>query len=91
MLRIQLKEVLEQKKMLRNGQGAIFLSIKLFTMNFGDFIKVYYVDMEPRIKEHTMRNKQYIIDLKVLPYFKNMRVSDNKAATIRKWQNELMR
>lgn len=62
-----------------------------FTMNFADFIEVYYDDIEPRIKEHTMRTKKYIIDLKVLPYFKNLHVSDIKAATIRKWQNELMR
>jgi hypothetical protein len=26
-------------------------------MNFADFFKVYYDDMEPRIKEYTMRNK----------------------------------
>lgn len=62
-----------------------------FNMNFADFIEVYYDDVDARIKEHTMRTKKYIIDLKVLPYFKNMRVSDIKAATVRKWQNELMR
>lgn len=61
------------------------------SMNFGDFVEVYYDDIEPRIKEHTMRTKRYIIDLKVLPYFKNMPLSDIKASTIRKWQNQLLR
>ncbi len=51
-----------------------------FNMNFADFIEVYYDDVDARIKEHTMRTKKYIIDLKVLPYFKNMRVSDIKAS-----------
>jgi len=62
-----------------------------FTINFGDFIGVYYEDIETRIREHTMRTKKYIIDLKVLPYFKNMRISDIKASHIRTWQNELMK
>ena len=62
-----------------------------FTMNFGDFIKVYYEDIETRIRENTLRTKKYIVDLKILPYFKNMKVSDIKASHIRKWQNELIK
>jgi integrase len=61
-----------------------------FTMNFGDFIQVYYDDVETRLKEHTMRSKKGMIELKILPYFKNMRVGDIKANHIRKWQNELI-
>lgn len=62
-----------------------------FTMKFSDFIEVYYEDIGTRIKEHTLRTKQYIINLKLLPFFGNMRVSDIKAAHIRKWQNELIK
>jgi len=62
-----------------------------FTMNFVDFIQVYYDDIDTRIKEHTMRTKKYIIELKIIPYFKNIRVGDIKASHIRKWQNELIR
>ncbi len=61
-----------------------------FTMNFGDFVQVYYNDVEARLKEHTMRSKKGMIELKILPYFKNMRVGDIKANHIRKWQNELI-
>lgn len=60
-------------------------------MTFGDFLEVYYEDMEARLKEHTMISKKYVIDLKVLPYFKDMKLSDIKASTVRKWQNELMK
>lgn len=73
--------------------GRSFLAQKQadVTMTFGDFIEVYYEDMEARLKEHTMINKRYVIDLKVLPYFKEMKLSDIKASTVRKWQNELIK
>lgn len=61
-----------------------------FNMLFEDFLKIYYADMENRLREHTMRTKKYIIDLKVLPFFAKMKMNEIKAADIRKWQNELM-
>jgi integrase len=72
--------------------GRSFLAQKQadVTMTFGDFVEVYYEDMKVRLKEHTMMNKRNIIDLKVLPYFKDMKLKDIKPATVRKWQNELM-
>jgi len=59
-------------------------------MLFEDFLKIYYADMEPRLREHTMRTKKYIIDLKVLPFFGKLKMNEIKTADIRKWQNELM-
>ena len=61
-----------------------------FNMNFQEFLKLYYEDMTPRLRENTMRNKKYIIDLKILPYFSNKRMNGITAADIRKWQNELI-
>ena len=61
-----------------------------FNMLFEDFLKIYYSDMETRLREHTLRTKRYIIDLKVLPYFGKMKMNEIKATDIRKWQNELM-
>ena len=61
-----------------------------FNMAFEDFLKLYYEDMEPRLRENTMNNKKYIIDLKILPYFAKRSVSSITAADIRKWQNELI-
>jgi len=73
--------------------GRSFLAQKQadVTMTFGDFLEVYYEDMEARLKEHTMINKRYVIDLKVLPYFKDLKLSEIKPSTVRKWQNELMK
>ena len=61
-----------------------------FNINFQEFLKLYYDDMTPRLRENTMRNKKYIIDLKILPYFSNKRMNGITAADIRKWQNELI-
>ena len=62
-----------------------------FDMKFEDFWKMYCADMETRLREHTMRTKKYIVELKILPYFGNKRVNDITAADIRQWQNELIK
>jgi hypothetical protein len=56
-----------------------------FDMKFEDFLKLYYEDMDTRLREHTMRTKRYIINLKILPYFGQKRTNDITAADIRKW------
>ncbi len=77
----------EAEEWLRN----FLLSQKAdFNMKFEEFLNLYYRDMTPRIRENTLRNKKYIIDLKILPYFGKKRINDIKPADIRKWQNELM-
>ena len=62
-----------------------------FDMKFEDFWKMYCADMETHLREHTMRTKKYIVELKILPYFGNKRVNDITAADIRQWQNELIK
>lgn len=62
-----------------------------FDMKFENFWKMYYADMETRLREHTMRTKKYIVELKILPYFGDKRVNDITAADIRQWQNELIK
>ena len=62
-----------------------------FDMKFADFWKMYCADMETRLREHTMRTKKYIVELKILPYFGNKRVNDITAADIRQWQDELIK
>ena len=65
----------------------------LITQNadFDEFWKMYCADMETRLREHTMRTKKYIVELKILPYFGKKRVNDITAADIRQWQNELIK
>ena len=71
----------EAEEWLRN-----FLMIQNvdFDMRFEDFLELYYGDMETRLREHTMRIKKYIINLKILPYFGNKPMNEIKTADIRK-------
>ena len=62
-----------------------------FDMKFEDFWKMYCADMETRLREHTIRTKKYIVELKILLYFGNKRVNDITVADIRQWQNELIK
>ena len=62
-----------------------------FNMLLEDFLKIYYADMETRLREHTMRTKKYVFDLKILPYFGKMKMNEITASDIRKWQSELIK
>jgi integrase len=59
-------------------------------MAFGHLVEIYMEDCKSRLKPTTYENKEYVINLKVLPYFKNMPINKIEPATIRKWQNELL-
>lgn len=47
--------------------------------------------MKARLRENTIRTKDYIVELKILPYFGEKKICDIKAADIRKWQNDLIK
>lgn len=60
-------------------------------MTFDTLYKLYISDMEHRIRENTMSTKEYIMELKILPFFGKYRIKDIKANVIREWQNELIK
>lgn len=60
-------------------------------MTFESFWNLYHDDMEQRLRENTIRTKDYIVELKILPFFGKQKMNDIKAADIRKWQNKLMK
>ena len=60
------------------------------SMLFSSLIDLYFEDCSSRLKPTTMDNKKYIINLKILPYFKDMPLNTIDAACIRKWQNKLI-
>ncbi len=61
-----------------------------FEMKFGSFVEQYYVDMENRIKLNTMLTKKAIVDLKILPFFEDMKMNEIKVCHVVAWQNELL-
>ena len=60
-------------------------------MDFKAFWEIYRNDMKERLRENTMRSKDYIVELKILPYFRNRNISEISAADIREWQNTLLK
>lgn len=59
-------------------------------MSFGTLVELYMEDCKTRLKPTTYENKEYVIRLKVLPFFKDMPINSIEPATIRRWQNELL-
>ena len=60
------------------------------TMTFEDFWEVYKLDMEKRLRKTTMKQKEYIVKDKLLPYFGKTPINEISAPMIRKWQGELL-
>lgn len=60
-------------------------------MDFASFWKLYREDMRERLRENTIRTKDYIVELKILPYFSEKKMADITAADIRCWQNSLLK
>lgn len=60
-------------------------------MDFESFWKLYRNDMEQRLRENTLRSKDYIVELKILPYFGKRKIAEITAADIRIWQGELLK
>lgn len=59
-------------------------------MSFGNLYELYMEDCKSRLKPTTYRNKEYVIELKIIPFFKDMPLNKIEPATVRKWQNELI-
>lgn len=60
-------------------------------INFENFVEIYLSDVENRLRESTIKNKRYVFDLKVTPYFKKKKMCEIKTSDIRAWQNELIK
>ena len=75
---------------LRNGKRFLQQQSQGVDIEFGNFLEIYYKDMDVRLRENTMYTKRYIIDLKIKPYFEKKILSEITVADVRAWQNELL-
>lgn len=41
-------------------------------MIFENFWRRYQADIKPKVRQNTWRSKEYVVDLKILPYFKDL-------------------
>lgn len=77
------KEALEfeQRKKLSNSRSL--------DMKLSEFMEIYFQDKQNELKERTIKNKRYMMEQHILPYFGNQMMSEIKASQIIQWQNEM--
>ena len=59
-------------------------------MTFEAFVEIYITDKKKRLRENTWFTKEHIIRTKILPYFKEKRLSEIKPRDVIAWQNEML-
>lgn len=59
-------------------------------MTFESFVEIYTSDVKGRVKKNTWQTKENIINSKLLPHFKDKKMSEIKAADVIAWQNQMM-
>lgn len=59
-------------------------------MTFGEFWKLYTEDVKNYVKLNTWLTKEHIMETKILPYFKNLKMNEITPGDVRKWQNEMV-
>ena len=58
------------------------------TMTFEAFVEIYITDKKKRLRENTWSVKEHIIRTKILPYFKEKRLSEIKPRDVIAWQDK---
>ena len=72
--------------------GAVYCpAVTQSGYDFKSFWESYWDDMPQRLRENTVRSKDYIVELKMLPYFGERKIADITAADIRQWQNGIIK
>lgn len=59
-------------------------------MTFSSFWELYKADLKEKIRENTWNTKVSIVEKKILPYFKDRKLSEIKPTDILAWHNEMM-
>lgn len=57
------------------------------TMTMESFVKIYFNDKKGELKERSVRNKKYMIEMHIIPYFGERKMCDITPADIIQWQN----
>lgn len=60
------------------------------SMLFSSLVELYFDDMKLRYKPSTYNQRQATINRWILPYFKDMRLSEINITSIRKWQSFML-
>ena len=58
-------------------------------MKLVDFIEIYFRDKSGELKERTIKNKRYMIENRIIPYFGERRVNEITPSDVIQWQTEM--
>jgi integrase len=58
-------------------------------MKLSEFMEVYFEDKKNELKARTLKNKRYMMEQHILPYFGDMMMSEITASQMIQWQNEM--
>lgn len=64
-------------------------SVRSMDMKLGEFMEVYFEDKKNELKDRTMKNKRYMMEQHIIPYFGGQMMSEITAPQIIQWQNEM--
>lgn len=60
-------------------------------MTFKSLVDLYFIDIQNRIRESTTDTKRNMFDTHITPVLGDMKICDITPATIRHWQNEMLK
>jgi len=58
-------------------------------MNLGEFMEIYFEDKKNELKERSLKNKRYMMQQHLIPYFGTQKMNEITASQIIQWQNEM--
>ena len=58
-------------------------------MKMVDFIEIYFRDKNGELKDRTKKNKRYMIENRIVPYFGERRVNEITPSDVIQWQTEM--
>lgn len=59
-------------------------------MTFKSLYELYMEDVNNRLRKHTLETKKNIIESKILPFFKKLKISEITPVVVRRWQNIIL-
>lgn len=59
-------------------------------ISFGTLVNLYFEDCQARLKPTTFLNKKYLMELRILPFFEELKITEITPLHVRKWQTQLL-
>ena len=78
-----------KREALEYEQQKKLSSSRSMDMKLSEFVEVYFEDKQNELKDRTMKNKRYMMEQHIIPYFGEQMLSEITASQIIQWQNEM--